>query len=501
MKMILILFCLISIVVKSQTPSFSKVFYDSALNDLFLNDVTATLDSSFLILTEPAGLIKINAEGDRLWTKGFKGENYVNTNYNHLQFQSIAATDDSCFLIGGFTIDSITNKREAVYLKLDSEGDTIWSGAIYDSIYELSINSIEALKDSGAIVLGTASLQSSTDKKSVIARVSKTGALLWSKSIASSVAYVVRESADSSFIIGGDFGLIKFDSSGDVLWANDYIGDNGSSFNHAVNDLIPLNDGYMVYFALDYSVVIAKLNFSGLVVWAKSYSASPFPHFLDKRHVINKLNDSFIVSMGEDRYMKIDSLGTILSSHFVAMNARAYVAFGNDGYFFGEGPVYGVKTPALYVRHIGVVKIDTNNLTFFCGHENNISSSAKVITVIPFLDSTIALGMSTYSAIDTLSFLINERTGCVEFIGVIDENTINLISIYPNPSNGSFTVNKELNEKMTIYFYNTLGELIYTERLLQNDNRIYLSNVKSGIYFYRVVTKSSYSSSGKVIIE
>jgi hypothetical protein len=62
------------------------------------------------------------------------------------------------------------------------------------------------------------------------------------------------------------------------------------------------------------------------------------------------------------------------------------------------------------------------------------------------------------------------------------------ISIYPNPNNGTFTVNTENSEAKDIYVYNALGEIVFqknktSERTLDID----ISNVPKGIYLVKVV--------------
>jgi hypothetical protein len=98
----------------------------------------------------------------------------------------------------------------------------------------------------------------------------------------------------------------------------------------------------------------------------------------------------------------------------------------------------------------------------------------------------------------------------VKPLGIAETNSpLNNISIYPNPSNGTFTiqflrnVSTSLNIHNTIEVYNTLGEKVYSQFLIPNSQfLIDLSFQSNGIYFYRVITNSGeLIREGKLVIE
>ncbi len=81
---------------------------------------------------------------------------------------------------------------------------------------------------------------------------------------------------------------------------------------------------------------------------------------------------------------------------------------------------------------------------------------------------------------------------------------IGLISLFPNPSTGSFTLSlSNINEKCNVEIYNVIGECVLTQilRSTQDDNLIEF-NQPNGVYFYRVVNEEGgLVGSGKVVIE
>ncbi len=82
------------------------------------------------------------------------------------------------------------------------------------------------------------------------------------------------------------------------------------------------------------------------------------------------------------------------------------------------------------------------------------------------------------------------------------------INVYPNPNNGSFTLNlpadDESTEKITsnIYVYNLLGALIYTKTELSGQTEIDLSNQPKGTYFVKAINnKTGETDVKKVMVQ
>ena len=70
--------------------------------------------------------------------------------------------------------------------------------------------------------------------------------------------------------------------------------------------------------------------------------------------------------------------------------------------------------------------------------------------------------------------------------GIKQAGENNLISVYPNPSNGNFSVNVVNTENASIEVYNSLGEKIYAKPLTANTENINMEKFNSGVYFIYV---------------
>jgi len=76
------------------------------------------------------------------------------------------------------------------------------------------------------------------------------------------------------------------------------------------------------------------------------------------------------------------------------------------------------------------------------------------------------------------------------------------IAIYPNPSNGIYTlITNEMNATKSISIYTILGQKIYDTVFSSNETTIDISNQPKGVYLYKVCGLEGETKSGKLVIE
>ena len=92
-------------------------------------------------------LIKINADGDTIWTRTYGGNDWDGG-------KSVQQTVDGGFIIAGYTISFGSGGSDAYIIKTDANGDSVWTltlGGVEDDIG----NSIKQTEDDRYIIAGT----------------------------------------------------------------------------------------------------------------------------------------------------------------------------------------------------------------------------------------------------------------------------------------------------------------------------------------------------------
>ncbi len=91
------------------------------------------------------------------------------------------------------------------------------------------------------------------------------------------------------------------------------------------------------------------------------------------------------------------------------------------------------------------------------------------------------------------------RASLNSFVGINEMQNENMqVSIYPNPSNGIFTITSNKIEKTKIEIYNSIGECILNRELTKGTDDINLSDLPNGIYSIKL-TGENWTEHKKII--
>lgn len=84
----------------------------------------------------------------------------------------------------------------------------------------------------------------------------------------------------------------------------------------------------------------------------------------------------------------------------------------------------------------------------------------------------------------------------------IIENQANIASIYPNPSNGTFTIALGKNySQATVQVVDVLGKVVLSTALNNQESTIDMGKATKGVYFVKVNTNEGTQSTTKVVVE
>jgi hypothetical protein len=182
--------------------------------------------------------------------------------------------------------------------------------------------------------------------------------------------------------------------------------------------------------------------------------------------------------------------------------------------------IWGFNTPCIITgcvienNNVGIHLLNTaadiscnricNNVTYALQLELNFNldvsnnlwctaDSASTAAVIYDGYDNVAYGLVTFLPTDT--------TGCSPNAIPFMENENPGLTIYPNPAAAVFTIRtSHRSEKSTLEIFNSLGELLYSEKLEIKDEHVIQPHLPPGIYFV-VLNDEKGSSIGKLVVE
>jgi len=162
--------------------------------------------------------------------------------------------------------------------------------------------------------------------------------------------------------------------------------------------------------------------------------------------------------------------------------------------------INGAQAKNVYWKIEGAVSI--NNYSVFCGTivcNNGALGAINTGVKLNGRALTTSGSLTTAAIITTMP-----ATGCIlTGLGSTgNDKTAGSVSIYPNPFSGS--INIDLNEmpqvnKMEFSLFNLLGEEVSHSMITKQTTSLPISNLPSGIYFYKVTGENKIIQSGRLI--
>jgi hypothetical protein len=194
------------------------------------NSIQNTTDGGFVVagLTRPLGadyddfyVVKINGQGDTLWTRTYGGT-------GDDKAYSIQQTTDSGYVVAGVTNSFGAGGYDFYVVKTNAQGDTLWTRT-YGGTGDDEAYSIQRTWDSGFVVAGYSASYGAGDPDFYAVKINSQGDTLWTRTYGGDKAYCVQPTADGGFVIAGNGGAwnanfyaVKTDAQGDTLWTRTY---------------------------------------------------------------------------------------------------------------------------------------------------------------------------------------------------------------------------------------------------------------------------------------
>ena len=227
-------------------------------------------------------LIKTDAHGITVWTRTYGGEHY---DWGH----DVRRTSDGGYIVVGVTSFSNTGGGDIYLLKVNDQGDTLWTrtygGANVDARY-----SVRRTSDGGYIIVGGTQWSGAGGFDVYLIKTNAQGDSLWTRTYGGTdddAGYSVEQTKDGGYIVAGctySFGqgtpaydnvyLIKTNAQGDTLWTRTY---GGANYDEGRSVQQTSDDGYIVVgstnsFGAGISdVYLIKTDGQGDTLWTRTF--------------------------------------------------------------------------------------------------------------------------------------------------------------------------------------------------------------------------------------
>lgn len=425
--------------------------FDPGLGTFFLNSVAGTPD---------VFISKLDSLGNFIWAKqiGGTGSDLGNeigsdSKGNIYVTGHFIGTVDFNPGIGNWNLSTPSNSKDAFILKLDQNGLFIWAnkygGKGSDNGVSLVIDNLSNVLTTGyfsdTVRLNSSSTTGIQISKGVddmfILKLDSNGNYLWSKQIGG---------------ISGDWPFsISVDSKNNVLTTGIFSGtvdfDPGlSSYNLTCTSS-----------SLD--MFVCKLNDNGGFIWAKSIlnKGANIPNSI----FIDRLDNVYTTGFFEDT-TDFDPGPSV--SNLIAFGGRdAFILIlDSTGKYVWANQLGG---DTVYNYGSGICVDNIGNI-YTTGWYNGICDYDT--------------GPTTYtiSSNGFYDFYIHKLTYPLLNI---NEFAINKLSIYPNPSEGTYLINLKMSSQIVIY--DVLGQEIINEQRNSGKQIIDLQNQANGVYTVKII--------------
>lgn len=432
-------------------------------------------------------IIKLNSDGDTIWTKVFGGSQKDNV-------RSIQQTMEGNYIVAGYShsndgdVSGNHGTRDCWVLKLNSIGDTIWTKCLGGGSWDMAF-STQQTSDSNFIIAGYASSNNGDvsgnhgQEDYWIVKLNSEGDTLWTKCYGGSghdIAQAITETTDNMLVVAGittsndgdvsghqgmgyDYWIIKLNMDGDIIWKKCYGGNDGDYANsiqqttdggYIVAGSTTSNDGDVSGNHGGFDYWILKLDSDGDTLWTKCYGGSGD----DLANSIQQTTDSgFIVA------------GRTTSS---------------------DGDVWGsdIINDSIYDYWILKLNSDGDILWTKCFGGSNEDKAFSIQQTID--GGYIVAGQSNSNDGDVEG---NHGYGDYWIVKLllftsIEENTgDNELKIYPNPAKNRLNIITNNNTIIeNVFVYNLSGHKLISTKPI--DNTIDIRELQTGIYIIEVVT-------------
>ncbi len=248
-------------------------------------------------------LIRTDMEGELLWDRTFGGPED--------EFGwAMAADPDGGYVLAGQTTSFGEGEEDGYLVKVNAQGEEIWSQT-YGGPREDRLFSVDQGSDGGFILTGTTRSFDAGERDLYLVKTDPSGELAWTQVLGEDrddVGHTVRQIADGGYIVTGytrsfgaanyDTWLIKTDAAGDTQWQEFFGGprDDRTIYGEQTDDGGYILIGYTTGFeSAGLDVFLVRTDPAGKVLWYKTYGGTTD----DTGYTVRQTSDRGFILTGE----------------------------------------------------------------------------------------------------------------------------------------------------------------------------------------------------------
>jgi len=410
-------------------------------------------------------------------------------------------------IIGGtFTSYNGTQRRGIAMLNADGSLDLSFNNTVLGFINGVSsVSDIEVVGNK-IIIVGSFTSYNGVSANRII-RLNSDGTIDNSFNAGTGANSVINTIARSGnkFLIGGNFTAYNGTSINKIARIN-FDGDIDNSFKPNLIGSAGSINTISIHRSLGNELYLAGGNFnakgnSNVILCYFGITGGLGPIFSGEEvHVIFNDGTNFnygILRQTSYSFNQVKNTSLQLRTNMFSLNGPIYsMSKQNDGKIIigGDFTKYN-GTPSNYLARLNTDGTLDTSFNIGSGPDNIVRTTSIQ------LDGKLIIGgdFTSYNGIARNGIArinTDAALSTIEF-----EN--NILNIFPNPSDGYFTIQIDnLIGTKTIEIYTIIGQKIYSKHLTENKNTLDLSNKSKGIYFYKIYDdNNSQIKSGKLILK
>lgn len=488
---------------------------------------SATITLGSTTFTNTGGIdyfiAKYDPSGNVLWAKSANGVSndgaYGLTVDAAGNVYVVGSTNSSTLTIGSTALH-LHGYDDVFIVKYDGTGNVLWAGMYGGSGNDIgesiavdgSGNSyVTGYYASTTMAVGTTALTNAGGNDLFIAKFDASGNPAWAKSVggsnnesgngiaadASGNTYITGDYSSSSLTFGSttltnsgglDFFTVKYDASGNALWAK-----SGTGTSNEVGNGVTLETNGNIHVVGSFNsstftigsntlnlsgyddIFTVKYDASGNVLWAKKAGGTN-----------NDIGSAIRVDVYGNSYIT-----GYFSSTTIAFGATTLTNNGNSGTNDIYVAAYDASGNPLWAKNAGGSNSDVGNAIALDVNGNSYITGYYGSSSVTF--STTLNNASGYNNMYVVK-LGDNATGIKE-----NDKQAESFTVYPNPNTGSFNVQIKgaLSEDTQVSVTNMLGQVVYEAK--HNSQTMSLKIENAGIYFVTIKTGSQ-TATKKIIV-